>query len=186
MNAQRRLLVLALLLACAACPLVAKDIVVVDFALMPRNPDGSRQRAYEYGYGDWGDAGRKVIQIMDKGLLVNNAGSKGGVGANSDPGFGANTRARIDFIIGNQNQADSYSFSLEDRDGTDHSWSIPLKGQPAGQPIGVLLDLTKGKEDKPGKKPGLDLKKVRTWQIKGNFQDKPVEMLVLKVTAVGG
>lgn len=181
-----KVLVLALLLAGAACPLLAKDVVVIDFALMPRNSDGSRQRAYEYGFGDWSDAGRKVVQIMDKGLLVNHAGSKGGVGANSDPDFGSNTHARIDLVIGNQNQADSYSFALVDRDGTDHSWSIPLKGQPVGQPIGVLLDLTQGKEDKPGKKPGLDLKKVRTWQIKGNFQDKPVEILVLKITAVSG
>lgn len=188
MKPLRDSLVLALLVACAAGPLRAavKDVVVIDFTQMPRNTDGSRQRGYEYSFGDWSDdTGRKVGQILDKGLLVNLAGSKGGVGENRDLDFRKHSRARIDFIIGNRNRAEAFSFTLVDKDGTDQSWEVSLKDRTKGLPTHGVVDLaTPGREDKPGKKPGLDLKKLRTWQIKGNYGDEPIEILIVKVTAV--
>gem|GEM_PF-2104771 len=36
----------------------------------------------------------------------------------------------------------------------------------------------------PGSPPGLDLKKLKVWQLKGNFQSQPLEILVSKVTGI--
>lgn len=178
---------LSLLLLAGGTPALpagpVKDLDVLEFPYMHRNPDGTREKGYEYAFGDWDD--KRVVQIPDKGLLVNLVGSKGGVGDSRGLDFRKHNRARISFIIGNRNQAESFTFSLVDADGTDQMWSVPLKDQPKGMPAGVLLDLTKPThEDKPGRKPGLDLKKIEVWQIKGNYQDLPIEILFLKVTAV--
>jgi len=188
MKTHRRFLAIVLLIAGVLAPLnvaVARDEVVIDFTDMLRNTDGSRQRSYDYGYGDWGNAGKKVIQVLGKGLILNLAGSKGGIGANSDLDFGKNTHARFEVVIGGRNQAANITFALVDSDGTDASWDIPLKDQPTGQPVAYLLDMTKpSREDKPGKKPGINLKKLKSWQLRGNFQDLPVELLVIKLVSV--
>jgi hypothetical protein len=39
-------------------------------------------------------------------------------------------------------------------------------------------------ESKPGKKPGLDLKKIVTWQIRGDYSEPNVEVLLIKLSAV--
>jgi hypothetical protein len=160
-----------------------KDIEVIEFTHMFRNTDGTYERSYEYAYGDWGD--NKVVQVNGKGLLVNLLGSKGGIGENRGLDFRKHTKARIAFMIGNRNRASGFAFSLEDKDGTNHAFDIPLTGKPVGQLLAATLDLTKpSREEQAGSKPGLDLKKLRVWQLKGNFQSEPLEILVLKVLAV--
>jgi hypothetical protein len=185
MNIPRHLPALLLLLTCLATAQAAavKDLVVLDFKRMPRNPDGSYERIFEYSFGDWGD--KKAVQVRGEGLMIRLLGSKGGVGSNVGPDFRKHSKARIAFIIGNRNRASSCSFSLVDRDGTDCAYDIPLAAHPKGQEISVLIDLPQpSRVEKPGSKPGLDLKKVETWQLKGNFQAEPIEVLFLKVTAV--
>jgi len=191
MKPHRAFVCSALFFSCVLSPLhaaPAKDVVVIDFTSMPRNDDGTRQRGYEYSFGDWDDrSGRAVGQIFEKGLLVNLAGSKGGVGENRGLDFRKHTRARIDFIIGDRNRAEAYAFTLVDTDGTDQSWEVSLKGLPVGVPLSTTLDLTKpSREEKPGKKPGLNLPKLDVWQIKGNYGELPLEILIVKVTAVSG
>ena len=174
-----------LLLLCGTTAFAAvKDLVVVDFLQMARNPDGTRERGYEYTFGDWDDK-KKVGQLPDQGLIINLVGSKGGVGENRGLDFRKHTKARVTFVIGNRNQAESISFSLVDKDGTDQSWDITLKDQSKGATLSRLLDLTQtGRAEKPGKTPGLDLKKLKSWQFKGNYQDAPIEVMIIKVTAV--
>lgn len=185
MKTSRRLVGLALFTGClAVLPAAAvKDIEVIEFTHSPRNPDGTYERSFEYSYGDWGDD--KVVQVNGKGLLVNLLGSQGGVGENRGLDFRKHTKARVFFMIGNRNRASGFGLSLEDKDGTNHNFDIPLRGQPVGQVLAATLDLTKpSREEQAGSKPGLDLKKLRVWQIKGNWQAEPVEILVLKVMAV--
>jgi len=185
MNPARLLLVVLLLIgSTAASSAAVKNLTVIDFPTMVRNPDGTRERGYEYSFGDW-EGKKGAVQIPDKGLLVNLLGSKGGVGENRGLDFRKHTLARVSFIIGNRNQAESFGFSLVDNDGTDQAWDVSLKDRPKGATTTILLDLTKpAREDKPGKTHGLDLKKLKTWQIRGNYQDLPIEVLFLKVTAV--
>jgi hypothetical protein len=175
---------LVLLLGSPVAFAAVKDMVVLDLFHMTRNTDGSHERGYEYSFGDW-EGGKKVAQVPEKGLIVNLAGSKGGVGENRGLDFRKHSLARLTFIIGNRNQAESFGFSLVDKDGTDHSWDVSLKDRPKGAMLNPLIDLTKpSREEKPGKTPGLDLKKLKSWQIKGNYQDAPIEILIIKVTAV--
>jgi hypothetical protein len=184
MNFVRSLRVVLFLLVSTAASAATKNIKVIDFIDMPRNQDGSRERAYEYAFGDW-EGGKKVMQIPGKGLLANLVGSKGGVGENRGLDFRKHTLARIDLIIGNRNQAEAFGLTLVDKDGTDYSWDVTLKGQAVGVPLGLIVDLSKpSRVDKPGTTPGLDLKKLKTWQIKGNYQAASIEVMFVRVTAV--
>lgn len=163
--------------------LPAKDVEEVNFLRMERNPDGSYERTFEYAYGDWGN--NRAVQVQGKGLLVNLAGSKGGIGENRGLDFRKHTKARIDFIIGNRNRATSFVFTLEDKDGTNQSYDISLQDKPKGAPLSAVIDLTTpARVNQPGGKPGLDLKRLRMWQLAGNWQDLPVEILFLKIWAV--
>jgi hypothetical protein len=173
------LLLLALLLTVSAG---AKDLEVIDLVHMERQQDGTYLNSYEYAYGDWDN--NRAVQINGRGLLVNLAGSKGGIGENRGLDFRKQSKARIEFIIGNRNRASSFVFTLEDKDGTNQSFDIPLQGQPVGVPLAARLDLTKpSRTNEPGAKPGLDLKRLKVWQIAGNWQSEPVEILVLRVLA---
>jgi len=184
MNSARLFLVVLLLIGGTAAPVAAKDLVVINFAYMPRNADGTHQRSYEYAFGDW-EKTKNVGELPEKGLIVNLVGSKGGVGENRGLDFRKHSLARVTFLIGGRNKAESCGFSLVDSDGTDQNWEIPLKDKKRDSVLTVLLDLTKPtREDKPGKIPGLDLKKLKSWQIKGNYQDAPIEVMFIKVTAV--
>lgn len=184
MNLPRHLLVVLFLVGGTTAFSAVKNVVVLDFYRMERSSDGSHQRSYEYSFGDWEDK-KKVGQMHEKGLLVNSVGSKGGVGENRGLDFRKHTLARLNFVIGNRNRAEAFTFSLVDKDGTDQIWEISLKNQPKGATLNPLIDLTKPtREDKPGKTSGLDLKKLKTWQIKGNYQDAPIEVMFVKITAV--
>lgn len=185
MSPTRRILFVLFLLGGTTAFAAVKDLVVIDFLYMPRNPDGTRERGYEYGFGDWDDK-KRVGQFPDKGLIINLVGSKGGIGENRDLDFRKHSKARVTYVIGNRNRADSFGFSLVDKDGTDQSWDISIKDQTAGVVLTRLLDLTSpARTDKPGKTPGLDLKKLKSWQFRGNYQDAPIEIMIMKVTAVG-
>ncbi len=158
--------------------------VVLDFTYMQRQSDGTYTRSYEYGFGDWDEKG-KVGQVAHKGLLVNHAGSKGGIGENRRLDLRKSAKVGVSYMIGNGNKADAFAFSLEDRDGTVDVWNIPLAGQPRGQMLYAEFDLTKPtRQDTAGKVAGLDLKKLETWQIRGDYGEAPVEVLVAKVFAV--
>jgi hypothetical protein len=176
------LVLLASILASASAA-GPKDLVVVDFTHMRRDPGAEPQRSYEYSFGDW-EGKKGVFQVEGKGAIVNLLGSKGGLGENNGLDFRKHTKAKISFIIGNRNQAESFTFSLADSDGTECSFDIPLKGLDKGALLYAIIDLARpAREDKPGKKPGLDLKKLKTWQLRGNYQALPLEILFEKIRA---
>jgi hypothetical protein len=176
-----------LIVSLASCPVflptaAAKEEEAINFLDMPRSADGTYEKNYEYAFGDWE---KKAVQLPGKGLLVNLTGSKGGVGDNRGIDFGKLTKARITFIIGNHNRATSFIFTMVDRDGTDQSFDVSLENLPRGTVQKVTFDLTKpSRENKPGRTPGLNLKKLVTWQLLGNFQEEPIEILFLRVDAV--
>jgi hypothetical protein len=183
-----RFLTAASLLAVSLAALPAadlpKDIVEIDFVRAIKTPDGGFQRAYDNDWDDW-QGTKKVAQIPEKGLLLNHVGCKGGLGEDRTLDFRKHSKARILFVLGNGNQATSIIFSLVDKDGTDQAYEIPLADQPRGTPISYLIDLTQpSRVDKPGKVAGLDLKKLRSWQLKGNYGDAPIEILITKVLGV--
>ena len=159
-----------------------KDVEVLDFLRMNRNSDGTYEKGYDYAYQDWET---KAVQIPQKGLLVNLTGSKGGLGADSGPDFGKHTKARISFVLSSRSRAKSFSFTLVDRDGTDQSFYVPLENLARGVELAVIVDLTKpSKENNPGRTPGLNLKKLKTWQLGGDYQEEPIEILFLRVMAI--
>lgn len=175
----------ATLLAALLLPaftLTAKEEVHLDFTHITRDsPTGPVYKAYQYTFGDWGNG--KVIDLKGRGALIQAPGGKGGLGENSTM-LKLHKTPVIDilYLIGNANQAGSLNFSLTDRDGTEQSWSIPLSGLAKGADQRLRLDLTKpGSEQKPGKKPGLDLAKLDSWQVRGDWGGAAVEVLLVKV-----
>ena len=161
--------------------LAAKEEVLLDFKHFTRDPDGTTYKCYSYTFGDWGDG--KVHDLKGEGALVRGSSGKGGLGENK-------TLLRLDktpladlyFIIGNGNKANALSFGLTDKDGTEQTWQIPIAGLPKGELQKVRLDFNKSSsEQKPGKTPGMDLKKLTTWQVRGDFTDPKVEVLLVQL-----
>jgi len=171
-------LVFLLLLPAA---LAAKEEVLLDFKHISRDPDGTLYKCYEYTFGDWGSG--KVIDLRGKGALVQAPSGKGGLGENKTlVRFDKTPLVDLHFIIGNANQAKAISFGLTDKDGTEQTWQIPIDGLPPGTNQQVRLDLTKSSsEQKPGKTPGMDLKKILTWQVRGDYTDPKIEVLLIKL-----
>jgi hypothetical protein len=159
-----------------------KEAVLIDFATVKRDPDGKVFRVYEYAYGDWD---KHIVDLRGRGTLIQAATGKGGFGENKTMvQFGKHPTVDLHFVIGNANQAQTVNFSLEDKDGTEQTWIISLVGKPRGQPLRQLLDLGKADgEIKPGKTPGMNLKKMATWQVRGDYSDAKVELLLVKLTA---
>jgi hypothetical protein len=177
---------LAAVVCCAVLPAAdaPKDVVLIDFTRSLRNPDGTYERPYQWASGDWNRT-NKLAQIQDKGLLINHLSGKGNVGENRGLDFRKHSKVRIGIIIGNGNQATSIGLRLVDSDGTEAVWDISLTDKSKGTPHSVLLDMTApSRVEKPGKTEDLNYKKLRSWQITGNWQDAPVEVLISKVTAV--
>jgi len=161
-----------------------KEEEVLNFIDMHRNSDGTYEKGYEYSFGDWE---KKAVQVPAKGLVVNLTGSKGGVGDNGGIDIGKFTRLRFSFVLSNRNRAKSFVFSLTDKDGTDQSFEVSLEGVPRGVEQKFTVDLTKPtRVDAPGSVPGLNLAKLKVWQLKGNYQDEPIEILFLRIAAVTG
>jgi hypothetical protein len=162
--------------------LAAKEEVLLDFKHISRDPDGTIYKCYQYTFGDWGEG--KVIDLRGKGALVQAPSGKGGLGENKTlTRFDKTPLVDLHFIIGNANQAQAISFGLTDKDGTEQTWQIPIAGRPPGTDQHVRLDLTKpSSEQKPGKTPGMDLKKILTWQVRGDYTDPKVEVLLIQLT----
>ncbi|HEX2860795.1 MAG TPA: hypothetical protein VHN79_04115 [Lacunisphaera sp.] len=183
MNASRFILStrLAFLLLLLPAALAAKDEVLLDFKVITRDPDGTIYKCYQYTFGDWG--GGKVIDLRGKGVLVQAPSGKGGLGENKTlVRFDKTPVVDLHLIIGNANQANAISFGLTDKDGTEQTWQIPLTGLAPGANQRVRLNLTKSSsEQKPGKTPGMDLKKILTWQVRGDYTDAKVELLLLEL-----
>lgn len=177
--------------ACAALvlssvALAARDDDLLDFTHVRRDPDGTLFKCYQYTFGDWG--GGKVIDLRGRGALIQAPGGRGGLGENR-------TMLRLKktpvvhllFVVGNANQANAINFSLTDKDGTEQAWPVPLAGVAKGTEQRLRLDLARpGSEPKPGKKPGLDLGRLESWQIRGDWGTAPVEVLVQKLVVEKG
>ncbi|MEO6003763.1 MAG: hypothetical protein ABIZ04_09810 [Opitutus sp.] len=159
----------------------AGEEVLLDLCAYHRDPNGSSSRPYEYAFGEWN---KHVLDFNGRGTLIKAPNGKGGIGENKtslEPGKSA--LVDLQFVIGNGNKAAAINLSLEDRDGTEQSWAVPLEGA-AGQLVRVRLDLSKPTtETKPGTTAGLNLKKLNTWQIRGDWSDRVVEVLLVKLTA---
>jgi hypothetical protein len=161
--------------------LTAKEEVLLDFKQITRDPDGTVYKCYQYTFGDWG--GGKVIDLRGKGALVQAPSGKGGLGENKTlVRFDKTPQVNLHFIIGNANHAKAISFGLTDKDGTEQTWQIPIAGLPVGTNQLVRLDLTKhSSEQKPGKTPGMDLRKILTWQVRGDYTDPNDEVLLVQL-----
>lgn len=151
---------------------------LIDFQANSRDRDGSVFHEYEYVYGDWQ---KHAIDLPRRGLLIQAPSGKGGVAqGRSRIAFHKHTAVRAHYVIGIENKARTVVFALEDGDGTVHAWSIPLEGLERGKEFGFRLDLaTPTREDAPGKKPGLDLKRIYKWEVKGDWSDPAVEVLFI-------
>jgi hypothetical protein len=162
----------------------APSNVLIDFANIRRDPDGTVFRPYEYTWEDWGR--KRVIDLAGRGVLIQTPSGKGGMGENRTMvKFNRTGAIELMYLIGNDNQARSINFALVDNDGTEHQWSLPLEGKGKGRHLFHRMELAAPtNESKPGKKPGLDLKKIVTWQIRGDYSEPNVEVLLIKLSAV--
>lgn len=186
MNSMRSVLlpaaVAAVLLGGLAAPAWAKEEVLIDFADVRKDPDGTVLKHYEYTYQDWGSG--HVIDLAGKGALVKSKSGRGGLGENKTMvKFDKTPVVELVFVIGTANQAKGLSMALTDKDGTEHQWQIPFAGKSPGQTVHHKMDLTKRDQElKPGKTPGLDLKKIVGWQVRGDSSAPNVEVLLVKLT----
>lgn len=177
----RRLVWPALVLLMLA-PLSAKEEVHLDFSEVKRDsPSSPIIKCYQYSFGDWGNG--KVIDLKGRGALVQAPTGKGGLGENKTMlRLDKTPQVDLEVIIGNANMATAISLGLTDRDGTEQTWQIPLEGRPPGTPQRIRLDLTTpSSEQKPGKTPGMDLKKLSVWQVRGDYSDRKVEVLLVRL-----
>lgn len=175
-----RCLCAAALLLCATFA-SAKEEVIIDFKTVRRDPDKTIIKCYQYTFGDWGN--KKVIDLPGRGALIQAPSGKGGLGENKTMvRFDKTPVVELLILIGNANQANGLSFGLTDRDGTEQTWQIPIAGLAKGVNHRIRLDLTKpSSEQKPGKTPGMDLKKLDTWQVRGDYTSPNVEVLLVQL-----
>ncbi|RXK56132.1 hypothetical protein ESB00_09735 [Oleiharenicola lentus] len=159
----------------------AKEEVLLDFKRISRDgPEGPVYRCYEYAWNDWN---KKIIDLPGKGALIQASSGKGNLGESKTMlKLHKTPIIEIDYVIGNANQAGSLNFKLIDKDGTEWSWPIPLSGLARGADQRLRIDLTKpGTEAKAGKTPGMDLAKLHTWEIIGDWGAAKVEVLLVRV-----
>jgi len=188
MNSIRSLLrfgvIAAILLPAGSAWAAPKATILIDFTVSHRDRNGEVFHAYEFAYGDWGDG--RVVDMPGKGTLVKGTTGKGGMGENKTS-VRFNRSSAVDFIyvVGNGNKATTINFSLTDNDGTEFQWTIPLAGKPTGQMLLQRLDLNKpDNTSNAGKTPGLDRKRISSWQVRGDYQDPAVEVVLLKVGTI--
>ena len=180
--------VVAVLAGCLAgtlpLPLQAAESeaeLLIDFRDSRRDPDGTIYHAYEYVWDTWD---KHVLDLPRRGTLIQGPTGRGTMGENKTMvDFRDCEALYLHFVIGNQNQASRLVFVLEDSDGTVQTWNIPLADAPVGREVRQRFEVAKSDtEEKPGKKPGLNLKKIVTWQIKGDWSEPNVEVLLLQLT----
>jgi hypothetical protein len=164
----------------AAAP--AKEEVLIDFTDVRRERDGTTTKNYEWASGDWE---KHIIDMPRRGCLIQSPTGKGNLGENKTMvEFNKSTIATMVFVIGNANQAKAINLVLEDSDGTEQSWAISFEGLDKGKEYHFPLDLTKcTHENKPGTKPGLNLKKIASWNINGGWTEPNLEVLLIKLVA---
>jgi len=153
---------------------------LLNFADYRRDPDGTTMRPYEYAYGDWN---KHTSPFRNQGTLIQAPSGNGGMGDNH-ASLNLNGMVAIDLIlvIGNENQATALSFYIEDNDGTGQAWNLPLAEKRPGENLHFRLELAKPDfGQKEGKKPGLNLKKISVWQLRGDQKSPRVEVLALKL-----
>lgn len=182
----RRLLVVALAVSASLITTAAekapKSKTLVDFTRedVERNGADVRQiHRYDFAWNAWEG---KLVFLEKRGLLVPALPGDGVFGANSRLSFGPATRAELEVVIGNRNEAESFNFTLVDSDGTQASWSLPLKDQRKGEKLTYHLALeSPDRTENSGKKPGLDTARIKKWEIKGNWQPAPLEVLFVRI-----
>lgn len=163
-----------------------KTKVLIDFTkeeVEVENGIPKPMHKYDYSFETWSG---KLVFLQDKGVLVPGLPGRGGMGKDDHLAINAAaTSCLMEYAIGVRNESESFTITMVDSDGTDVSWFVSLKDKPRGVPLSVTLDLAKpDKEDKPGKKPGFDKTKTKTWQIKGNWQEPKIELVLIRLSAV--
>lgn len=174
---------LLLPLRLAAAP--DKVEVLVDFTEIRQERDGANVQLiknYDYAWGAWD---KHITDIPKRGALIQAPINDGQLGQdNTDVKFTDTPVVELIFVVGNANKAAAINFYLDDSDGTEQQWNIPLTGIIPGKECHYPLDLTKcTTEQKPGKKPGLNLKKINTWRIQGDWSKSSLEILLVKLVA---
>lgn len=167
----------------AAAPKPMKEVKLIDFTDIRRDRNGKVElRPYQYAFGDWD---RHTIDLPDRGVLVQAKTGSGGLGENKPQAdFRGAVAFGLYFSIGNANQAQGMSLSLKDGDDTEYVWNIRLARRPPGQPLRLRLHVEKPDNvPSPGKTPGLDLKHIASWQIRGDWQAAPIEVLLIRLSA---
>jgi hypothetical protein len=159
-----------------------KEKVLIDFTSFRRDPDGTTFRPYEYAYGSWD---KHVVDLKGRGTLIKASDGKGGLGENKTMiDFSKSPMISLSFVIGSANQAKGMNFSLEDKDGTEETWWVPLENKTSTPVTAFRFELSKSDvKAKPGTTAGLNLKKISTWQIRGDYTDAKVEALLVKLVA---
>lgn len=181
----------SLLAAATALPAAAADTkapkprTLIDFTREEVEIDGGQPRPirkYDYAFEAWE---KKPVFLEGKGILIPAVPGNGGIGKDDRLGIAKASACELQIVIGNRNAAESFTVSMVDADGTEVSWYLNLKDRPRGMPLTYTLDLAApDKEDKPGKKPGFDRARVKTWQIKGNWQPAAIEIVLVRLSAV--
>lgn len=163
----------------------AKENTLIDFTYVSKERDGTEIRVtknYEYVWGAWD---KHTIDIPKRGVLIQAPINDGQLGEDSTMvNFDKTPNVELIFSIGNANKAVALNFYLADKDGTEQQWKISLEGLVPGNEYHVPLDLTKcTSEQKPGKNPGMNLKKIYTWRIQGDWSKSSIEVLLVKLVA---
>jgi hypothetical protein len=158
----------------------ASQKVLIDFSHIERDPDETETRPFTNVWGDWD---RHANIIEGRGTYIKAATGKGGLGEdNPSADFEKCTAIEIVFVIGTSNKAAGLSFYLEDKDGTKMTWNISFADMPSNREIRHRMDLSKPDYvESPGKTPGLNVNKIAVWQLRGDNNNPPVEVLVLKL-----
>ncbi|MFT3829045.1 MAG: hypothetical protein QM691_04985 [Opitutaceae bacterium] len=183
-------LMMSLLVLGAVSPLGAatkptKPKTLLDFREQDVERNGAEiteKKRYGYSFGDWQG---KITFLEGRGLLVPFVVNKGGFGGDKSLKLADYNAVELVATIGNRNEATTFGLTLTDADGTEATWYLPLADRPRGAEQIYHLDLARcDKEEKPGGTPGLDKAKIKKWQVKAGWQEKKIELLVVRLDAV--
>ena len=163
----------------------SKEEILVDFTDVRQERDGALVKLvknYDYVWDAWD---KHVTDMPRRGALIQAPINEGQLGEdNTDVKFADTPIVELVFVIGNANKASGIAFYLADSDGTEQEWSIPFEGLSPGRECHFQLDLNKcTKETAKGKKPGMNLKKIYSWRVKGDWSKSSVEVLLVKLVA---
>lgn len=179
------LLVLGMIAPLGAATKPAKPKTLLDFTQQDVERNGAEitvNKRYGYSFGEWQG---KITFLEDRGLLIPFVVNKGGFGGDKGMKLADYSAVVLVAVIGNRNEATTFGLTLTDADGTEATWYLPLADRPRGAEQLYRLDLARcDQEEKPGGTPGLDKAKIKKWQIKAGWQEKRIEVLVVRLDAV--